>query len=227
MRGLSDIPSAGVRHVRVASRAGREPDVAVELSRRRSTLSNAAAPDLHLLCSHVQVDLPGGAVRRHRGRRDDAGRWGGSASGQSAVVVSEDQSYAVVDVTAVAAVAQEREYGQTGQLQAETDPTAGHYYSGCVRAAGRRVGSPRDRPRQAERARRIVAGHRRGRHSRPHRLGISMRQICYSEEAPKRAEQALMLRAPKNRPRRAKRRPQTTVRFAMPRNPFVRSRIFN
>lgn len=114
MRDLPDISGAGVCDVGTTSRAGREPDVAVELPRRRSAVLDAAAPHLHVLRTRMQVDLLGGAVRRRGAGRDDPGRRGDFAPGQPTVMVSADQSDAVVVVAAVTASTQEREHGKAG-----------------------------------------------------------------------------------------------------------------
>lgn len=103
MHDLPDISSARVRDVWTAPRAGREPDVAVELSRCRSAVPDAAASNLHVLRARVQVDLSGGAIRWHSYWRDDPGWRGDSAPGQSAIVVSADQPNAVVVVAVVTA----------------------------------------------------------------------------------------------------------------------------
>lgn len=165
----------------------------MELPCRRSAVPDAAASHLHVLRARVQVDLSGGAVRRRGAGRDDPGRWSDAAPGQSAVVVPAGQSDAVVVVAAVAASAQERERGEAGQLQAQADSTAGHHYPSGVRAARRRVSPSRDRPRQAERARGILAGRWRGCRRRVNRFRIPVRQVRHPEEAQKRPEQALML----------------------------------
>lgn len=185
---LSDISGAGVCDVGAAPRAGREPDVVVELPRRWSAVPDAAAPHLHVLRARVQVDVSSGAVRRRGAGRDDPGRWGDAAPGQSAIVVSAGQPDAVVVVVAVAAAAQERQHGEAGQLQAQTDSTTGHHYPGGMRATRRRVGSSRDRPRQVERTRGALAGHRSGYCRRIDHFRIPVCQVCHSEEAQKRPE---------------------------------------
>jgi len=114
--GLSGISSASICNVGIASCAGREPDVNVELPRHRFTVFDNAAPHLHILRTRVQVDLSGGVDCRNSVGRNDPGRRSDSAPGQSAVVVSADQPNAVVHVTAVAASTQERKCGKVGQL---------------------------------------------------------------------------------------------------------------
>lgn len=193
MRDLSDIPGSSVCDVGATSRAGREPDVVVDLPRRRSAVPDAAASHLHVLRARVQVDLLGGTVRRRGAGRDDPGRRGDSASGQSAVVVSADQPDAVVVVVAVAASTQERERGKAGQLQAQADSTTGYHYPSGVRTARRRVGPSRDRPRQVKRTGGIFAGRRSGRRRRADHFRIPLRQVRHSEEAQKRPEQTLIL----------------------------------
>lgn len=145
MRGLPDIPGAGVRDVGAAPGAGRESNVSVELPRHRPAVPDAAAPGMRVLRSHMQVDVLGGVVRRHRGGRDHVVRRRSVAYGQSAFLVPEDQPHAVVVVAAVAAFAQKREHGKIGQLQAEANPTAGHHHPGGLRAARRRVSPPGSR----------------------------------------------------------------------------------
>lgn len=68
-------------------------------------------------------------------------------------------------------------------MQAQADSTAGHHYPGGVRAARRSVSPSRDRPRQVERTRRVLAGHRSGHRRRADHFRISVRQVRYSEEA--------------------------------------------
>lgn len=141
MRGLSDIPSAGVCDVGAAPGAGRESNIIVELSRCRSPVPNATASHLHVFRARMQMDISGGATHRRGSGRDDVGRRCHPASRQSASVVSADQPDAVVVVAAVAASPQDREHGQADQLQAQADSTAGHHYPGSMRTTGRRVGS--------------------------------------------------------------------------------------
>lgn len=135
VRSLPDIPGAGVRHVGAAPGAGREPDVALELPRRRSAVPDAAASHLHLLRARVQVYVLGSAARWRGGGRDEPGRGCHPAPGQPAVVVSANQHDAVVVVAAAAASAQKREHEQADQLQTQTDPAAGHHHPGGVRAS--------------------------------------------------------------------------------------------
>lgn len=192
MYGLPDIPGARVRDVGLAPGAGREPNISMELPRRRSAILDAAAFGLRVFRSCMQMDVPGGVVRWHRDRRDHIVWRRGAAHGQSAVVVPENQPHAMVVVSPVATFAQERKHGQTGQLQIEADPPAGHYHPGSLRTPRRRVSPSRGRPRQAERARGIVAGHRCRYRSCADCPWFPVRQVRYPEEAQKRPEQTLI-----------------------------------
>jgi len=155
----------------------------LELPRGRAAVSDAAAPDLHVLRARVQVDVSGGVARRHSGGRDDA-RWrGGFAPGQLARVVPADQPDALVDVSVTAATPPKRKYGQADQLQAQADPAAGHYHSSGMRTARWRIGSSRDQSREAQHTGRIMAGHRRGGRGRFGLSEFPMRQVRHSEEA--------------------------------------------
>jgi len=155
----------------------------LELSRGRAVVSDAAAPDLHVLRARVQVDVSGGVVCRHSSGRDDARRRGGSASGQLAHVVPADQPDALVDVSVTAATPPERKYGQADQLQTQADPTAGHYHSSGVRTTRWRIGPSRDQSREAQHTGRVMAGRRRGGRSRFGLSEFSVRQVRHPEEA--------------------------------------------